>query len=70
MQYCSAKGYKVVDTLSDVASSIETNRRGLLKLFDYVINRKVDVIIVTYKIDSQGFALSILSISLNNLILG
>ncbi|MCE4608469.1 MAG: IS607 family transposase [Caldisphaeraceae archaeon] len=49
MQYCSAKGYKLVDTLSDIASGLNANRRGLLKLFDYVINRKVDVIIVTYK---------------------
>jgi len=48
-QYCSTKGYRVVDTLSDVASSIEANRRGLLKLFDYVINKQVDAIIVTYK---------------------
>ena len=48
-QYCSAKGYKVIDILSDVASGLKTNRRGLLKLFNYVINRQVDVIAVTYK---------------------
>ncbi len=48
-QYCSAKGYRVVDILSDVASGLKTNRRGLLKLFNYVVNKQVDVVIVTYK---------------------
>jgi excisionase family DNA binding protein len=48
-QYCSSKGYKVVDVLSDVASSLKADRRGLLKLFSYVINRQVDVVVVTYK---------------------
>ncbi len=48
-EYCTAKGYKVVDVLSDVASGLKTSRRGLLKLFNYVINRKVDVVVVTYK---------------------
>ena len=48
-QYCSAKGYRVVDILSDVASGLKTDRRGLLKLFNYVINKQVDVIVVTYK---------------------
>jgi len=48
-QYCSAKGYKVVDVLSDVASGLKTNRRGLMKLFNYVVNRQVDVVVITYK---------------------
>ena len=48
-QYCSAKGYKVIDVLSDVASGLKTNRKGLLKLFNYVVNRQVDVVVVTYK---------------------
>lgn len=48
-QYCSAKGYRVVDVISDVASELNTNRKGLLKLFDYVVNRQVDVVVVTYK---------------------
>jgi predicted site-specific integrase-resolvase len=49
IQYCSSKGYRVVDVLSDVASGLKTDRRGLLKLFDYVVNRQVDVIVVTYR---------------------
>ena len=48
-QYCSAKGYRVVDVLSDVASGLNTGRKGLLKLFDYVVNKQVDVVVVTYK---------------------
>jgi len=48
-QYCSAKGYRVVDVLSDVASGLNTERRGLLKLFNYVVNRQIDVVVVTYR---------------------
>lgn len=48
-QYCSSKGYRVVDALSDVASGLKTDRRGLLKLFDYVVNRQVDVVVVTHR---------------------
>ena len=48
-QYCSAKGYRVVDVLSDVASGLNTGRRGLLKLFNYVVNRQVDVVVATYR---------------------
>jgi len=48
-QYCSAKGYKVVDVLSDVASGLNTERRGLLKLFNYVVNKQVDVVVVAYR---------------------
>jgi putative resolvase len=48
-QYCSSKGYRVVDVLSDVASGLKTDRKGLLKLFNYVINRQVDVVVVTYR---------------------
>jgi predicted site-specific integrase-resolvase len=48
-QYCSSKGYRVVDVLSDVASGLKTDRRGLLKLFDYVVNRQVNVVVVTYR---------------------
>uniref|UniRef100_A0A7J2U1M1 IS607 family transposase n=1 Tax=Ignisphaera aggregans TaxID=334771 RepID=A0A7J2U1M1_9CREN len=48
-QYCSSKGYRVVDVLSDVASGLKTDRKGLLKLFNYVVNRQVDVVVVTYR---------------------
>jgi len=48
-QYCTAKGYRVVDVLSDVASGLNTERRALLKLFNYVVNKQVDVVVITYK---------------------
>jgi len=48
-QYCTAKGYRVVDVLSDVASGLNTDRKGLLKLFNYVANRQVDVVVVAYR---------------------
>ena len=48
-QYCSARGYRVLDVLSDIASGLKTSRRGLIKLFDYVVNRQVDVVVATYK---------------------
>jgi len=48
-QYCIAKGYKVVEVLSDVSSGLNTERKGLMKLFDYVTSRKVDVVVITYK---------------------
>jgi len=48
-QYCSAKGYRVIYVLSDIASGFKTNRRGLQKLFNCVVNRQVDVVVITYK---------------------
>lgn len=48
-QYCASKGYKVIDVLSDVTSGLKTDRKALLKLFKYVVNRQVDVVVVTYR---------------------
>ena len=47
--YATAKGYKVVEVLKDVASGLNTGRKGLLKLFKLVESRSVDVVLVTYK---------------------
>ena len=47
--YAVAKGYKVVDVLKDIASGLNTQRKGLLKLFKLVESRSVDVVLVTYK---------------------
>jgi len=59
-QYCSSRGYKVIDVLSDVASGLKADRRGLLKLLDYVTNRQVDVVVVTYKDRLARFGLEYL----------
>lgn len=48
-EYCSAKGYNVVNILTDIASGLNEKRRGLKKLFDYVVNGKIDVVVVSYK---------------------
>jgi len=48
-EYCSARGYAIVDILTDVASGLNEKRRGLKKLFDYVVNGKVDVAVISYK---------------------
>ncbi len=34
--YCSAKGYKVVDVLTDITSGLNEDRSGLQKLFDII----------------------------------
>ncbi|MHA1606956.1 MAG: IS607 family transposase [Candidatus Freyarchaeota archaeon] len=39
-EYCSARGYNVVDILTDVASGLSEKRRGLEKLFEYCCKRK------------------------------
>jgi excisionase family DNA binding protein len=59
-QYCSSRGYKVVDVLSDIASGLRADRRGLLKLLDYVVNRQVDVIVVAYRDRLTRFGLEYL----------
>jgi len=59
-QYCSSKGYKVVDVLSDVASGLRADRKGLLRLLDYVTNRQVDVVVVAYRDRLTRFGLEYL----------
>jgi len=47
--YCSAKGYKVVDVITDVASGLKEDRSGLQKLFDIVERHQVDVVVVEFR---------------------
>ena len=47
--YATAKGYKVVEVLKDIASGLNTQREGLLRLFKLVEGRNVDVVLITYK---------------------
>ena len=47
--YATAKGYKVVEVIKDVASGLNTQRKGLLRLFKLVEGRSVDVVLITYK---------------------
>ena len=59
-QYCSSRSYRVVDVLSDVASGLRADRQGLLRLLDYVTNRQVDVVVVTYRDRLTRFGLEYL----------
>ncbi|EHP71271.1 putative site-specific integrase-resolvase, partial [Metallosphaera yellowstonensis MK1] len=47
--YATAKGYKVVEVIKDIASGLNTQRKGLLRLFKLVEGRSVDVVLLTYK---------------------
>ncbi|BDB98682.1 IS607 family transposase [Saccharolobus caldissimus] len=47
--YATAKGYKVVEVLKDIASGLNTQRKGLLRLFKLVEGRSIDVVLITYK---------------------
>jgi len=48
-QYCSAKGYKVIDVVTDVASGLKEDRSGLQKLFKMVESKEVDVVVVEFR---------------------
>jgi len=47
--YAVEKGYDVKTVLTDVASGLNENRRGLKRLFKIVEGKEVDVVIITYK---------------------
>ncbi len=47
--YCSARGYKVIGVITDVASGLKEDRSGLIKLFDMVENKRIDVVVVEFK---------------------
>ncbi len=47
--YCSAKGYKVIDVITDVASGLKEDRSGLQKLFKMAEGKQIDVVVVEFK---------------------
>ena len=47
--YCSAKGYKVVDVVTDVVSGLKEDRSGLQRLFDIVEKHQVDVVAIEFR---------------------
>lgn len=47
--YCAAKGYKVVDVVTDVASGLKEDRAGLQKIFSMIEGRQVDVVVVEFR---------------------
>ena len=49
VNYCMEKGYAVVGVYSDIASGLNANRRGLMKLLTAVKKGKVDIIVVEFQ---------------------
>ena len=47
--YCSARGYRVVDVITDTASGLKEDRAGLQRLFDVVEKRRADMVVVEFK---------------------
>ncbi len=47
--YCSARGYRVVDMITDTASGLNEDRKGLLKLFDIIEKRQADIVVVEFR---------------------
>ena len=47
--YCSAKGYKIIDVITDIASGLNENRSGLKKLLKYIENKQVDVVVIEFR---------------------
>jgi len=47
--YAVEKGYDVKAILTDIASGLNENRKGLKRLFKLVEEREVDVVVVSYK---------------------
>lgn len=48
-EFCSANGKIVDQVLSDIGSALNYNRKNYIKLFELVINKKVDTIFIEYK---------------------
>lgn len=49
LEYCPFKGYRVVEIIVDIVSELKTDRRGLKKLFELVVSKHVEVMVVTYR---------------------
>jgi len=47
-QYAASKGYKVADTITEIASGLNENRRGLKRLIDLAKEGKFNVLIIAY----------------------
>jgi excisionase family DNA binding protein len=60
LDYAKSRGYEVVAVLEDVASGLNEKRKSLSKLFDFVEERKVGVVIVAFKDRLTRFGFSYL----------
>ena len=48
-KYAAEQGYEIVAVIKDVGSGLKENRPGLRRLFRLVTERRVDVVLVTYR---------------------
>lgn len=48
-EYCAKKKYKVDHILKDVGSGLSDSRKGLLKLFNLVIEKQISKVIIEHK---------------------
>jgi len=65
LEYCASKGYKVVEVLTDIASGLKTDRKGLRRLFDLITSRQAEVVVVTYRDRLARFGFEYLEYFLN-----
>ncbi|HWQ18121.1 MAG TPA: IS607 family transposase [Sulfolobales archaeon] len=65
LEYCASKGYKVVEVLTDIASGLKTDRKGLRRLFDLITSRQAEVVVVTYRDRLTRFGFEYLEYFLN-----
>ena len=47
--YCSAKGYRVVDVVTDVASGLNEKRNGLQELLDMAVKHEMDIVVIEFR---------------------
>lgn len=59
-KYAMKNKLLVVDEITDLASGLKTDRRGLKKLFKLVVDKEIDKVIVTYKDRLTRFGLGYL----------
>jgi putative resolvase len=48
-KYAEDRNIEIADTISDVASGLNTNRRGLKKLYKYIDDEMIGKVLITYE---------------------
>jgi putative resolvase len=60
VQHCVEHNYAVVESFSDVGSGLNDKRRGLLRMLQFVSNRRCDIVVVNYSDRLSRFGLQII----------
>jgi len=48
-EYATKNNLQIVDIITDVASGLNTKRKGIIKLFRMVENKEIDKVLITYR---------------------